>query len=138
MVWPLLCSGPAVSPYSERRGFYFSCRPCYNQAFPPALSFPAMNPSCWLLEGHIAHLNLPGLSLAFDADRPTEGLANIAVLGRPWPAGHLLGVNGSIQSAATTLTDLHVRGDDLIAAYETGQPDAARFDLLWHAARPAA
>ena len=52
--------------------------------------------------------------------------------------GRLLGVGGSIQSAATTLTDWHVRGDDLIAVYETGQPDAARVDLLWHAAPPAA
>src|SRR5271165_4516889 len=25
MVWPLLCSGPAVSLHRERRGFYFSC-----------------------------------------------------------------------------------------------------------------
>ena len=48
-----------------------------------------------------------------------------------------MGVSGSIQSAATTLTDWHVRGDDLIAVYETGQPDAARLDLLWHATRPA-
>ena len=99
----------------------------------------AMNPKCWLLEGHVARLNLPGVSLAFDADRPADGLAKIAVLDRPWPAAACWASAGSIQSAAaTTLTDWHVRGDDLIAVYETGQPDAARLDLLWHAARPAA
>jgi hypothetical protein len=97
-----------------------------------------MNPKCWLLQGHIARLNLPGVSLAFDADRPADGLATIAMVDRPWSGARLLGVTGSIQSAATTLTDWHVRGEDLIAVYETGQPDSARFDLLWHAARPAA
>ena len=92
-----------------------------------------MNPSCWLvIEGHIARLNLPKLSLAFDADRPADGLKNIIALERPWPMGRLLGVSGSIQSAAScALTDWHVRGDDLIAVYETGQPDAARIDMLW-------
>ena len=55
------------------------------------------------------------------------------------PAAACWASAGSIQSAATaTLADWHVRGDDLIAVYETGQPDAARVDLLWHAARPAA
>jgi hypothetical protein len=95
--------------------------------------------SCWLLEGHVARLNLPGLALAFDADRPAYGLAKIVVLDRPWSEARLLGVTGSIESpATTTLADWHVRGDDLIAVYEMGQPDAARFDLLWHAARPIA
>jgi hypothetical protein len=98
-----------------------------------------MNPNVWLLEGHVARLNLPGLSLAFDADHPADGLARIAVCDRPWPGSRLLGVTGSIQSAATaTLAEWHVRGDDLIAIYETGQPDTAQVDLLWHAARPAA
>ena len=97
-----------------------------------------MNPKCWLLEGHVARLNLPGVSLAFDADRPAAGLVQIRGLDRAWSSGCLLGVNGSIQSAAATLTDWHVRGDDLIAVYETGQPDAARVDLLWHVARPTA
>ena len=76
--------------------------------------------------------------VAFDADRPAEGLTMIAVGDRPWSGGRLLGVTSSVQSAATmTPTNWHVRGDDLIAVYETGQPDAARVDLLWHAARPA-
>ena len=67
------------------------------------------------------------------------GWRRLSVLDRPWSGGRLLGVTGSIQSAAaTTLADWHVRGDDLIAVYETGHPDAARVDLLWHAARPAA
>ncbi len=85
---------------------------CYNHAFPRSLSqngiysaalffsgkrnkfrstkvsLPffalAMNPKCWLLEGHVARLNLPGVSLAFDAERPADGLAKIAVLDRPW------------------------------------------------------
>jgi hypothetical protein len=97
-----------------------------------------MNPNSWLLEGHVARLVLPGVSLAFDADHPADGLAKIVVLDRPWSRGRLLGITGSIQSAApTALADWHVRGVDLIAAYETGQPDAARVDLLWHAARAA-
>ena len=130
--WPLLCSGPAVSLHCERRGFYFSCRTSATIA-------GIMNPKCWLLEGRVARLNLPGVSLAFDAQRPADGLAEIAVGDRPWSGGRLLGINGSIQSAAaTTLTDWLVRGDDLIAVYETGQPDAAQLDLLWHAVRPAA
>ena len=78
------------------------------------------------------------LTLFFDADRPAEGLTKIVVLDRPWSGGRLLGVTGSIQSAATTtLADWHVRGDDLIAVYEMGRPDAARLDLLWHVGRPA-
>ena len=96
-----------------------------------------MNPNCWLLKGRVARLDLPALSLTFDADRPAEGLAKLAVLDRPWPDGRLLGIAGSIQSATTAaLTDWHVRGDDLIAVYETGQPDAAQIDLYWRAARP--
>jgi hypothetical protein len=98
-----------------------------------------MNPNCWRLNGHVARLNLPGLSLAFDADRPADGLTTFAVFGQPWPGGRLMGVTGSIQSSANaTLMDWHVRGDDLIAVYETGQPDAAQLDLLWRAARPTA
>jgi len=91
------------------------------------------------LEDHVARLDLPGLSLAFDADRPADGLRSFVILNRPWPGGRLIGVTGSIQSSATaTLTDWHVRGDDLIAVYETGQPQAARIDLLWHAVQPSA
>jgi hypothetical protein len=98
-----------------------------------------MNSKRWLFEGREARLNLPGLSLAFNADRPADGLAKIVVAGQPWPGGRLLGIIGSIQSATTTtLADWHVRGDDLIAVYETGRPDAARVDLLWRPARPAA
>ena len=98
-----------------------------------------MNSNGWLLEGHIARLNLPGLSLAFDADCPADGLTKIAVFDRPWSNSRLMGITGSIQSdTTTTLTDWHVRGDDLIAVYETGLPDAAQVDLLWHVARPAA
>jgi hypothetical protein len=108
----------------------------YNQAFLSPLSSLAMNPKLWLLDGHVARLNLPGLSLDFNADRPAEGLVEISVADRPWPGGRLLGVTGSIQTPITSLTDWHVRGDDLIAVYETGLPDAARLDLLWHAARP--
>ncbi len=93
-----------------------------------------MNSKYWLLDGHVARLNLPRLSLAFDADHLAEGLTKIAVLGQPWSNGRLLGITGS----ATTLTDLHIRGDDLIAVHETGLPDAARVDLLWHVAQPAA
>ena len=95
-----------------------------------------MNSTSWLLEGHVARLSLSGLSLAFDADHPADGLAGIAVFDRPWCSGRLLGIAGSIQSAAATLTDWHLRGDDLLAVYETGRPDAAHVDLLWHAARP--
>jgi len=96
-----------------------------------------MNPPDWLLDGHIARLNLPGLSLSFDADRPAAGLTKITVAGRPWPDGGLLGVTGSMQSAGMALTDWHVRGNDLIAVYETGQPGAAQLDLFWHTAQPA-
>ena len=82
-----------------------------------------MNPKSWLLDGHVARLNLPGFSLGFDAERPAEVLMKIAVLVGLGPAdGPLLGVTGSIQSAAMDVTDWHVRGDDLIAVYETGQP----------------
>jgi hypothetical protein len=98
-----------------------------------------MQSTFWQLDGHIARLTLPRLSLEFDADQPGEGLRNLVVVDRPWPQGRLLGVAGPIPSAASgALTDWHVRGDDLIAVYETGQPDAARIDLLWHVARPVA
>jgi hypothetical protein len=98
-----------------------------------------MNPKCWLLQGQVARLELPGFSLAFDAERPAQGLVEMSIIDRPWVGGRLLGVAGSIQSAlTTTLTDWHARGDDLIAVYETSQPDAARLDLLWHAVRPGA
>jgi hypothetical protein len=84
-------------------------------------------------------LNLPRLSLTFDADCPEAGLTAIAVADQPWSGGRLLGIRGSIQAAeGIALCDWHVRGDDLIAAYEIGPPDAARFDVLWHAAQPAA
>ena len=99
----------------------------------------AMDSKCWLLQGRVARLNLRGVSLAFNADCPSAGLAEITVSDWPWSGACLLGVAGSIQSATSPmLTDWHVRGDDLIAAYETGQPDAARVDLLWHAAGPVA
>ena len=42
-----------------------------------------------------------------------------------------------MNSAGMALVDWHVRGNDLIAVYETGQPGAAQLDLIWHAALPA-
>jgi hypothetical protein len=97
-----------------------------------------MQSTYWHLDGHTASLTLPSLSLAVDAKMPGEGLRNIRVLDRYWPNGRLFGVTGPIQSAAKCeLADLYVRGDVLIAAYETGQPDAARIDLHWRAVKPA-
>ena len=91
----------------------------------------------WHLDGRTATLTLPRLSLAFDANQPGEGLQNIRVLGRFRPFGRLFGVTGPIQTAANCeLTDWYVRGDDLIATYETGQPDAARVDLHWQVVQP--
>ena len=59
------------------------------------------------------------------------------MLDRYWSKGRLFGVTRSIQSAAKCeLAEWFVRGDDLIAAYETGQPEAARIDLCWHVVRP--
>jgi hypothetical protein len=96
-----------------------------------------MQSTFWQLDGITARLTLPRLSLAFDANQPGEGLRNIRVLDRYWPKGRLFGVTGPIQSAAKCeLAEWYVRGDDLIASYETGQPDAARIDLLWHVAKP--
>jgi hypothetical protein len=96
-----------------------------------------MPSTLWHLDGRTAKLMLPQLSLAFEANRPGDGLRNIRVLDRHWPNGHLCGVTGPIQSAANCeLAEWYVRGDDLIAVYETGQPDAARIDLHWHVAKP--
>jgi hypothetical protein len=97
----------------------------------------AMQTTYWQLDGHTAKLTLPRLSLAFNANQPGDGLKNIRVLDRYWN-GRLFGVTGPIQTAAKCeLADWHIRGDDLVACYETGQPDAARIDLLWHVAKSA-
>jgi hypothetical protein len=97
-----------------------------------------MQSTFWHLDGNKASLILPRLSLAFDANRPGEGLNNIRVLNHDWPDGRLFGVTGPIQSAANCeLTECYVRGDDLIAVYETGSPDKARIDLRWSVAKSA-
>jgi hypothetical protein len=90
----------------------------------------------WQLTGSVAHLMLPKLSLEFNAERPRDGLTSITALGRAWPLARLLGIAGPIHSAGCTLADWHVRGNDVIAAYETGEPAEARIDLLWHVVQP--
>jgi hypothetical protein len=125
-----LC-GPRGTPFFAVNG--------YNQTFSAPIALLAMSSNGWFLQGHQAHVSLRGLSMTFDADQPAVGLVSPRVLDRPWSGGRLLGVCGSLPAAAgAALTDIHVRGDDLVAVYETGQPDAARYDLLWHAVGPSA
>jgi hypothetical protein len=74
-----------------------------------------------------------------DSAQPLRGLAEVVVGSVAWDDACLLGVSGSVlASAAATRVEWHVRGDDLIAAYEIGQPDFARIDISWRAAGPMA
>ena len=153
MVWPLLCSGPAVSLHRERRGFLFLCwavrpvarlRPVKRvvnfaadatiTVLIPAFSVAAYRiPSVGFWKA-CARLELPGLSRPSMPPGPPTGLTKIVVVDRLCPADACWASPVRPSAAAKTLADWHVRGDDLIAVYEIGQPDAARLDVLWHAA----
>jgi hypothetical protein len=98
-----------------------------------------MNANGWLIDGHVAKWKSPSFSFVFDADQPSDGLVDFHVLDQPWPAGKILGIDGSIPfTSKTRLTDWYVRAGDLVAVYATGEPDAARLDLVWRSAGPAA
>jgi len=91
----------------------------------------------WLLDDTCARLELPELKATIDSKLPDRGLIALVAQGIDWKDARLLGVSGSaLAAAAATRVEWHVRGDDLVAAYEIGPPDAARIDLSWHAATP--
>ena len=118
--------------------FAWAATACAHSSLKSTRLIHVMHSTPWHLDGRTATLTLPQLSLAFDANEPGEGLKNICVGDQDWEMGRLFGVTGPIQAAAKCeLADWYVRGDDLIAAYETGQPDSARIDLRWQVAEPA-
>jgi hypothetical protein len=75
---------------------------------------------------------MSGLTGRIDSAQPGHGLTGLIVFGLPYRDMRLLGVSGAALTAASCV-DWHVRGDDLIASYEIGQPEAVQIDIMWHA-----
>ncbi len=132
--WPLLCSGPAVSLPSERRGFFVSRTAIQSRSdcFCSRAS-EAMPSNIWSIDGDCAQLSLPGLNAQVDSLSPRHGLSKISVRGAAWNEAHLLGVSGAVLKAAGSRVEWYARENELVAAYETGAPHSARIDLRWQA-----
>jgi hypothetical protein len=83
---------------------------------------------------------MTGLAARLDLTRPADGLLDIAVGAMPWHATRLLGVVVAPlpQDAADAPTESHVRGADLVVAYEASAHRPVRVDALWRAVAPAA
>ena len=110
---------------------------CYNQVFSKSFSLACHESQLLAIERPCCSVGSARGIAYLRCGSTRRGARETCRFDRPWPDGRLLGIAGSIQSAtAAALTDWHVRGDDLIAVYETGQPDAAQIDLFWRAARP--
>ena len=82
---------------------------------------------------------MTGLVARLDLTRPADGLLDIVVVGKPWHAARLLGVVAAPlpEHAADTPTESHVRGADLVVAYEASAHRPVRVDALWRAVAPA-
>lgn len=133
--WPLLCSGPAVSLPSERRGFLFLSRR-YNHGLDSRVlrAHVSMPSQTWFLDGGSARLEVPGVTALIESRRPRLGLTAIVVQNTEWAETRLLGVSGpALTSPPASVADWHVRGSDLLATYELASPYSASVDLCWHA-----
>lgn len=95
-----------------------------------------MDASPWHIDGHFARLRLAGLSAAVDQTHFGDGLASLEVAGHAWSGTRLLGVGQQVSGIEQWFVDWHVRGYDLVAAYEEPGARAKRIDLLWHVATP--
>jgi len=80
------------------------------------------------------------LAARLDLTRPADGLLDVAVGAMPWHAARLLGVVAAplSQNAADAPTESHIRGADLVVAYEASAHRPMRVDALWRAVAPAA
>jgi len=98
-----------------------------------------MHTQMWQLIERRATLRMTGLAARLDLTRPADGLLDVAVGGRPWHAARLLGVVAVAlpQDAADAPTESHVRGADLVVAYEASAHRPVRVDALWRAVAPA-
>jgi len=94
----------------------------------------------WQSVGSIAGLKLSDLRATVDLMRPCDGLADVVVAGQPIVAARLLGVvaPSTAVAAETHPCENHVRGADLLAAYEQPGQWPVRVDALWRATTPRA
>ena len=77
--WPLLCSGPAVSPSCERRGFFSAA--------------DHVNAHMWTIQGQQVRLKTNDVSGTLDLGVPGGGLQQLSCSEKTLPLVGLLGVS---------------------------------------------
>lgn len=139
---PLLCSGPAVSSFLERRGFFVG------QRFPtmwPGFStislashslsnrenkYTMQALGSWQIDGQLVRFQQEGFAAQLTLAKPYEGLH---VSFESLPSFNVLGVSidNRQPSEPTKPLDFYSRGDDLVVTYPES-PDAVRTQIYWH------
>jgi hypothetical protein len=93
-----------------------------------------MSSPVWHLDASLARLDFPELAAEVQSAQPARGLGSLTVYGANWSGARLLGLSSqAIGSSAAGLAEWFVRGNDLVAVFESGPPHSARIDLCWRA-----
>lgn len=90
----------------------------------------------WTLRGHDAQLRIADrFEALLSADRAGTGLHAIRLDGDPLPDSQLLTLKAPQWSSAS-VSDLYVRGDDLVVAYSETEPEHVQPQIYWRALQP--
>jgi hypothetical protein len=128
-----------------------------------AFKWLAMHTIPWQIDDRTARLRTVGLAAELSLAQATHGLCHVVAGGSRWQAARLLGLTttqpaaiknerfhesvptpiadglpagaGDVESAAGPI-ESHVRGDDLVLAYETSPSRSMHVDALWRVVTP--
>ncbi|MGA2067219.1 MAG: hypothetical protein ABSG86_19765 [Thermoguttaceae bacterium] len=93
----------------------------------------------WRCEPRQARLRTDAMTGLVAADRPGDGLSEVAVAGRAWPGARLLGIAAeNLPGTAAAVVEWLGRQSDLVAAYEQSASRPFRIDAVWRSAAPGA
>ena len=121
--WPLLCSGPAVSPSCERRGFFSAG----NQ----------VNCHMWTIQGQQAQLQTSSISGTLDLGVPGSGLQQLCCSDQPLPIVGLLGVTLAQKLIDVSQINQHYARDNcLVASYGDAVTTSCHAQLQWRGIEP--
>lgn len=97
-----------------------------------------MPPLPWRLENHVARLQLGQLTAMVDLRQPNDGLVEVHLGAGRLAGAWLLGVATTSFSAGEEVRspEKHLRGTDLVTAYEEPTSRPVRVDALWRAVSP--
>lgn len=86
----------------------------------------------WKLSGRLARLSQPDLAASVDLRRPDQGLCDVTFRGRTLPLISLLAIDlPDVAAEPESLSDVWVRGQDVVAVYEPTPRRPTRVEVYW-------